>query len=164
MLKNLEYEQKYQKLVEEGYTNTKNPRVVNLPSPNEMRNYMWYLLDLDDNFKSNILIKQFQQGMFFVVTTASFFVVAIPSIGNAVIYRKYRDGLKKIIWSAINSIVIVGCLHFLIKKAYFVDTSKVIGLTTLFLFVVSVSLSHGAIDPLKAEKYIAKKQLRTKRI
>ena len=152
MLKNLEYEQKYQKLVEDGYTNTKNPRVVNLPSPNEMRNYMWYLLDLDDNFKPNILIKQFQQGMFFIVTIACFFQIAIPSIGNAVVYRKYRDGLKKIIWSTINSIVIVGCLHFLVEKAYFVDTSKVIGLTTLFLFVVSISLSHGAVDPLKAER------------
>ena len=152
MLKNLEYEQKYQKLVEDGYTNTKNPRVVNLPSPNEMRNYMWYFLDLDDNFKPNILIKQFQQGMFFIVTIVCFFEVAIPSIGNAVVYRKYRDGLKKIIWSTINSIVIVGCLHFLVEKAYFVDTSKVIGLTTLFLFVVSISLSHGAVDPLKAER------------
>jgi len=138
--------------VEDGYTNTKRLRVVNLPSPNKMRNYMWYLLDLDDTFKPNILIKQFQQGMFFIVIIACFFEVAIPSIGNAVVYRKYRNGLKKIIWSTVNSIVIVGCLHFLVEKAYFVDTSKVIGLTTLFLFVVSISLSHGTVDPLKAER------------
>lgn len=142
--------------MEEGYTSNKERNIVNLPLPNEMRNYIWYLLDLDDNFKPKVLIKQFQQGMFFVVTMACFFVVAIPGCANAIVYRERRDGLKKIIWSTASSMLIVGGLHFCIKKAYFIDTSKIIGTATLFLFVVSLSLSHVSIDPLKSKPKIRK--------
>jgi len=151
MLENLEYAQKYQILVEDGYTSSKERSIVNLPPPHEMMNYTWHLLDLDDNFKPKVLIKQFQQGMFFVVTIACFFLVAIPGFGNAIVYRERRDGLKKIIWSTVSSMIIVGSLHFCIKKAYFIDTSKIVGMVTLFLFVISLSLSHFSIDPLKSK-------------
>ncbi len=146
-----EYEQKHRELVRDGYTSDRNRGMANLPSPHEVRNYVWYFLGMGDNLKPKALIKQFQKAMFSVVTLACFFLVAIPACGNAIVYRERIGALKKIILSTAISMVIVAGLHFCITKAYFVDTSEFFGMATLFLLIVSLSLSHGSIDPLKSK-------------
>ena len=76
------------------------------------------------------------------------FLVAIPACGNAIVYRRRRDALKKIIFSTISSTVIIAILNVFIKETYFIDTSIVIGTATLFFFIISLSLCHMASKSL----------------
>ncbi|MCK4432129.1 MAG: hypothetical protein KAW19_12615 [Candidatus Aminicenantes bacterium] len=147
-----DYENEYNLLLGNGYMNTVKPKALELPEPQKMQDILKHFVGLDESIDFKALLKQFQQGMFLVVMLFSFFEVVVPACANAVVYRDQWNALKTIVWGCVRSLILIAIFHLLIKNAYFVDTSNPVGLVTLFLFVVSISLSQKAIDPLKAKK------------
>ena len=82
--------------------------------------------------------KQFQQGMFFVFTLVTIMEVALPALVNFIIVG--NKALGKVFIVATKTAVLTLSLQYFIANAYFVDTSRIFGTVTLFMFLVSFFL------------------------
>jgi hypothetical protein len=116
-----------------------------VPNPDELKKSLTSLRDERRGLRN--AFPRFQRGMFFIITFAALFEIGIPSVASATIYGDRRKALRGVFIATFKTTVLVGVLQLLIKKAFFVDISDVMGISTIFFFTVSFFLMQQSLQP-----------------
>ena len=148
----MDYKSNYYLIEKYGYSENilqEDSNIIKLPTPFELGNTLSLLNRKFENIDLKTLFNKFQHGMFNVMILVIICEVAIPSILNLLFFRKERKGFITILYLSLQSIFVILFLQIFIKKAFFIDISKVVGMGPLVLFVITFVLMINSVQPKK---------------
>lgn len=113
-----------------------------IPQINQLTSF----LDPFDNIASkqsyNIILKTLQPNFFFIVTLGGVLSIGLHVVSALFFLNLYKQAVKKVLIVTLKTLLIVGVLQLVIKKAYFIDISEPIGIGALFNFLMAFYFSH----------------------
>jgi hypothetical protein len=113
---------------------------LKIPAPEKLHDFLSLFKSSLDFEQLSLLKINFQHNMFLLVTIVTFLEIGLPALINIVLhYHKiqiYISLLKAILLTTLLTIFI----QFFITEVYYMDTTKIIGFSTIYLFMISYFL------------------------